>query len=60
MNIDIAFFKSKMYVFGGLIDGELSRTSEKLSGNEWTSGPSMPEGRSRCMTIRIKIGGRGV
>ena len=36
-----------MYIFGGLVDGELARTSEKLSGDEWTSGPDMPEGRSR-------------
>ena len=36
-----------MYIFGGLVDGELTRTSEKLSGDEWTSGPDMPEGRSR-------------
>ena len=37
----------QMYIFGGLVDGELARTSEKLSGDEWTSGPDMPEGRSR-------------
>ena len=38
-----------MYILGGLINGELSRSSEKLSDSEWISGPSMPEGRSRYL-----------
>lgn len=37
----------QMYIFGGLINGELARSTEKLSGDTWTSGPSLPEGRSR-------------
>jgi len=43
----------QMYIFGGLVDGELARTSEKLSGDEWTSGPDMPEGRSRFCAVAL-------
>jgi hypothetical protein len=41
----------QMYILGGLIDDELTRTSEKLSGDQWTNGPSLPEGRARFVTF---------
>lgn len=37
----------QMYVLGGLVNGEMARSSEKLSGDTWTNGPSLPEGRAR-------------
>jgi len=42
-----------MYVMGGLVNGERVRTSEKLEGDTWTQGPSMPEGRSRFCAVAL-------
>jgi len=43
----------QMYIMGGLVNGEMVRTSEKLSGDTWTAGPSLPEGRSRFCAVTL-------
>ena len=37
----------QMHIMGGLVNGEVVRSSEKYSGDGWTEGYSLPEGRSR-------------
>jgi len=43
----------QMYILGGLVNGEMVRSSEKLSGFTWTAGPSLPEGRSRFCAVAL-------
>ncbi len=49
-----AVLADQMYLLGGMVNGEIIRSSEKLSGDAWTNGPSLPEGRARYL-VQISI-----
>jgi len=48
-----AVLAGQMYILGGLVDGEHVRNSEKHSGDEWTDGPNLPEGRARFCAVAL-------